>query len=165
MKQSHASSSNPSSKAASRHPGAATGADLRDLRDRILKSYVHGNVLDLSKASDFYRREAAVAEVLADYVELLPGSRVRLKNGFDACFHHSWALFPAGEPSPADALAHSLFRIAQAWANSQYVDSLPGDWRCTRTEAYSRRVPEVLVRAGRSIPYHFPGLRLLWAED
>jgi hypothetical protein len=140
MKESKPSSSKSASKSSNLHPEAATGTDLpkpgQNLREIILKSCVHGNVLDLSKASDFYQRKAAVAEALADYVERLPGQRYKLKNGFDAFFHHSWAFFLPGHSSqPADALADSLCRIAQAWANSRYVDSLPGDWRCTRTEA------------------------------
>jgi hypothetical protein len=64
--------------------------------------------------------------------------RDTINNGFDAFFHQSLPIFLSGLPlEPADALAHSLFRIAQAWANSRYVDSLPGDWRCTRPEALS----------------------------
>jgi hypothetical protein len=106
------------------------------LANPTVYTYVHGAVLDLSKASDFYQREAAVAEALADYVERLPGSQYSLKNGFDAFFRQSLPLFLAGNPlQPADALADSLFRIARARANSMCVDSLPGDWRCTRTEA------------------------------
>jgi hypothetical protein len=99
---------------------------------------VHGDILDLSKASDFYQREAAVAESLADYVKRLPGPQYKLKNGFDASFHHTLPLLLAQCPlQPADALADSLFRIARAWANSMCVGSLPGDWRCTRPEALS----------------------------
>jgi hypothetical protein len=121
-----------------------------DPRKKILDSYVQGNIIDLSKASSFFQKEAAVAEVLTDYVEKLPHSRYRLKNGFDAFFHGSLPVFLANHPAqPADALADSLFRVAKAWANGRYVDSLPGDWRCTRTEALSnewkqswKRMPE-----------------------
>lgn len=99
---------------------------------------MHGNVLDLSKASDFYQRLAAVAEALADDVERLPGAQYKLKNGFDTFFRQSLPLFLTRPPSqPADALAYSLFRMAQARANHRYVDSLPGDWSCTRSAALS----------------------------
>jgi len=147
-------SSKPASKAANRRPEAAIGAEPHKLdqvlRERILKSYVHNNILDLSKASDFYQREAAVTEALADYVERLRGSQYKLKNGLDTCFHRSLSIFLAGCPlQPADALAHTLFRVARAWANSRYADSLPGDWRCTRPDALSnewkqswKRMPE-----------------------
>lgn len=131
MKHSQASSSKPASK-------AATGLRKQDedLRERILESYVHDNILDLSTASDFYQRLVAVTEALTDHVERLPGSRYKLKSGFDAFFRQSFRLFLAGDPSqPADALAYSFFRMAQAWANSMHVDSLPGDWSCTGTEA------------------------------
>jgi hypothetical protein len=142
MKHPQASSSRSAPKSSNLRLEATTGTGLpkpgENLRDIILKSYVHGNVLDLSKASDFYQREAAVAEVLAEYVERLPGPRYKLKNGFDAFFHQSWAFSLLSHSSqPADALAHSLFKTAQAWTHSKYVDSWPGDWRCTRTEALS----------------------------
>lgn len=140
MRPSQAPFSKPHSKSASRREEASVPSALpkpsRDLRERILKSYVHDNVLDLSKASEFYQREAAVTESLVDCVERLPGSQYRLKDGFAAFFHRSLSLFLAGHPlQPADALADSLFRLAQAWANRRYIDSLPGDWRCTRIEA------------------------------
>jgi hypothetical protein len=100
-------------------------------------TYVHGDVLDLSKASDFYQWEAAVAEALDGYVERLRGSQYKLKNGFETSLQ-SLPLFLSGQPlQPADDLAHALFQMAQIWARRRYVDSWPGDWRCTRSEALS----------------------------
>ncbi len=133
-------SSGLASIAAKRRLKTAAVADLQksgqDLRQKLLKSYVHGNVIDLSNASDFYQREAAVAETLDDYVERLPSVKYKLKNGFDTYFDRSLPVFLSGLPlQPADALAHSLFQIAHSWATGMYVGSLPGDWRCTRSEA------------------------------
>jgi hypothetical protein len=139
MKHSQASSTKPVSKAANPRPEIAGTVPRKpgyDLRDIVVKSYLHDNILDLSKASDFFQREAEVAEALGDYVERLPAAKYKLKNGFETFFHRSLPIFLSGIPlKPADALADSLFRIAQAWANGLYVDSLPGDWRCTRSEA------------------------------
>src|SRR4051812_21303397 len=93
MKPSQAPSSKPDSKRASHREEAAIPTALRnasrDLRERILECYVHGNVVDVSQASTFYQKEAAVVEVLTNYVEKLPGSQYKLKNGFDTFFHGS----------------------------------------------------------------------------
>jgi hypothetical protein len=104
MKHSQASSSNPASEGGT-------------LRERILESYVHDGTLDLSAASDFYQRLAAVTEALTDHVQRLPGSQYKLKSGFDAYFRQSFHLFLGIDPSqqPADALAYSFLRMAQAW--------------------------------------------------
>jgi hypothetical protein len=124
-KHSQARSTRPAAKAPNRSANSA------------VYTYIHGDVLDLSKASDFYQRQAAVAEALAGYVERLPGSKYRLKNGFETSLR-SLPFFLNGQPlQPADDLAHSLFRMAELWARRKYVDSWPGDWRCTRSEALS----------------------------
>jgi hypothetical protein len=132
LKRSRASSSKPVSKTANRHGKRAIATDVQkyspDLHTRILNAHVDDNVLDLSKASDFYQKEAAVAEVLADYVEKVPDSRYRLKNGFEAFFRGSLQVFLARHPAqPADALADALFQLARRWAELMRVDSLPGD--------------------------------------
>jgi hypothetical protein len=132
LKRSRASSSNPVSKTANRRAESATATDVQecrpDLHTRILKACVNDNVLDLSKASNFFQNEAAVAEVLTHYVEKLPDSRYRLKNGFDVYFRRSLPLWLAGQQAePADALADSLLRLAKFWAEQLRVDSLPGD--------------------------------------
>src|SRR5579859_3838959 len=102
MKPSQAPSSKPDSKRASHREEAAVPAlrnTSQDLREKILDCYVHGNVLDVSQASTFYQKEAAVVEVLTNYVEKLPGSRYKLKNGFDTFFHGSLPVFLAGHPA------------------------------------------------------------------
>jgi hypothetical protein len=138
-RHSRAGSSGPASKTPNRRAHSTVGTDVpkfpHHVREKIPPPYVHGNVLDLSKASEFYRKEAAVAVALTDYVECLPRSRYRLKNGFDVFFHGSLPKLLANHPAqPADALADSLFRLAQAWAEIKHVDSLPGDRRSTSNE-------------------------------
>jgi hypothetical protein len=141
MKQSQLSASKPV-KIAKGLSEAPTTTDshqrIQEIHRRIIKSYFRDNVLDLSEASDFYKREAAVTEELGDCVQRLHGERFKLKGVFGVSFRRCFPLFLSDVPAdPPDALAHSLFRMAQQWANSSYANSLPGDWRCTRPEALS----------------------------
>jgi hypothetical protein len=140
LKRPQASSSKRGSKTGNRHTEAAIGTDLpefsQDLPKKLLHSYLHDNVLDLTKASDFYQKEAAVTEVLTNHIERLPQSRYKLKNGFDAFFRESLPLSLARHPEqPADALADSLLRLARSWVEIMRVDSLPGDWQSISTAA------------------------------
>jgi hypothetical protein len=55
---------------------------------------VDGNIINLSGASEFYKKKAATAEVLQDFVEPLRDSHYRLKNKFDSYFLTDLPIFP-----------------------------------------------------------------------
>lgn len=91
------------------------GTQDEELPQKV-KDLIHGSVLNLSGASDFYKKMAKVATTLDD-VELLPPARYRLKGDFANWFFRSlparcrqsdWAL-------PADILAEALFSLGQHW--------------------------------------------------
>lgn len=106
------------------------------MREKILVPYVSGNILDLSAASKFYQKQAEIALELIGQIESLPGSRYRLRTGFDVFFFGSLPEFLAGHPQdPANALADSLFRLARTWAEFKRHDSLPGDRSLISDEA------------------------------
>jgi hypothetical protein len=110
----------------------------QDVRKGISHPCVHGNVVDVSKASSFFQKEAAIAEVLTNHVEKLPQSRYLLKNGFENFFFNNLDFVLNREAEPADAIAHSLFRLAQHWVETTYVDSLPGEGSSVSSAALDR---------------------------
>jgi hypothetical protein len=141
-RHSRAGSSGPASKHQNRRVVPAPAPDSpkisHDIRETIFDPYLRSDVLDLSQASKFYQKEAAVAGALTDYVECLPGDRYRLKNGFDDFFRASLPVLLANHlPQLADALADFLLRLAQHWAEIKVRDSLPGDRTSLSMEALS----------------------------
>jgi hypothetical protein len=110
-------------KSKSRH-GKAAG--LRDLQDDVqwpsaVKDLIRGSVINLSAASDFYKKKAEVAALLPDFVEPLPNCQYRLKNNFDRYFFINLHLFLRNDGRrPADALAEALFFLGRQWAKIDY---------------------------------------------
>jgi hypothetical protein len=78
---------------------------------------INGNVIDVSGASDFYKKKAEVANLLENFVERCPDSHYRLKNQFDRYFLASLPVFLRGHPmGPADVLADAVFFLGRQWA-------------------------------------------------
>jgi hypothetical protein len=108
-------------KANKQRPDRALGAigvglENAQLRPSVL-NLVNGNVIDVSGASDFYKKKAEVATLLEDFVEPRPDSHYRLKNQFDRYFFASLPVFLRNHPrGPADALADALFFLGRQWA-------------------------------------------------
>jgi hypothetical protein len=97
-----------------------------------VQNLVSGSVIDVSGASDFYKKKAEVATLLENFIELHPHFRYRLKNGFDGYFLVNLPLFLRGHPTkPADALADALFFLGRQWAKTGYgkmpIASIPSD--------------------------------------
>jgi hypothetical protein len=94
-------------------------ARLKDLEDGVqwpsaVKDLIRGGVINLSSASDFYKKKAEVAELLRDFVESLPNSHYRLKNNFDRYFFTNLHLLLRNNgKGPADALAEALFFLGR----------------------------------------------------
>ena len=93
---------------------------------------IHGTIIDLSAASNFYRKRANVAALLEGFVEPLPSSRFRLANGFDSYFFGNLPLFLKGTlGSVSDSVADALFRLGRQWAKIDYgrlpLASIPSD--------------------------------------
>jgi hypothetical protein len=96
------------------------------------KNLIDGSVINLSGASEFYKRKAESATLLQDFVELLPNSHYRLKGLFDSWF---FANLPVslrnGPKEPGDALAEALFHLGRHWAKIGYgklpMASIPSD--------------------------------------
>lgn len=98
-----------------------------EIQPRIKK-----NIIDISEASNFFKRRAQVATLLKGFVEALPGFRFRLENNFDVFFLNNLPLFLTSHSmKPADALADALFRLGREWAKKDYgnlpIGSLPTD--------------------------------------
>jgi len=93
------------------------GAQDEEVPQQV-RHLVQGSVLDLSGASDFYRKRADVATMLKD-VELIPPAGYRLKDDFVSWFFGSLPVFFRQKDSrrPPDILADALFLIGQHWAN------------------------------------------------
>jgi hypothetical protein len=110
-------------KSKSRH-GKAAG--LRNLPDGVewpsaVKDLIRGSVINLSAASDFYKKKAEVAALLQNFVEALPGFHYRLNNNFDRYFFLNLHLFLRNDGRrPADALAEALFFLGRQWAKIDY---------------------------------------------
>jgi hypothetical protein len=94
------------------------------------QGYINGNVIDLSQASDFYKKLAAIAEELPHcYLERLRGGQYKLKNKFDTWFFSSLAVVAGRNPeAPPNAMAEALFQLAFHWAEIEY-NSQFGDER------------------------------------
>jgi hypothetical protein len=86
-------------------------------RTEAVASCINGNTVDLSRASEFYRRLAKVALELTDYVEALSGNKYKLMGRFAPFFFKSLPVCLDRRPAePVDAVAESLFQLAKAWA-------------------------------------------------
>src|ERR1700690_2286400 len=97
-----------------------------------VQPFIKENIIDISGASDFFKRKARVATLLKGFVEVLPDSRFRLENNFDVFFLNTLPLLlPGHSMKPADALADALFRLGREWAKKDYgnlpIGSLPTD--------------------------------------
>jgi hypothetical protein len=111
---------------------------IKDLTTSIpsrFREYINANLIDLSQASNFYKKVAAVSEELTDrYVEHLDGDKYRLKNGFDTWFFGSLRVASESHPeAPPNALAWSLFLLARYFAEIKYSDQF-GDARAITDE-------------------------------
>jgi hypothetical protein len=89
-----------------------------------VKNLITANgVIDLSTASDFYKKKAEVTALLDGFVEQLPDFRYRIRNGFDSWFLNSLPLFLRnGSGEPANILAEALFQLGRHWAKIDYGD-------------------------------------------
>lgn len=97
-----------------------------------LLKLINGNTIDISAASDFYKRKAEVATLLRDFVERAPRFRYVLKNNFDRYFSVNLSIFIRNPYlKPADALADALFSAGKQWASIDYgrlpLASIPTD--------------------------------------
>jgi|ERR1022692_904176 hypothetical protein len=97
-----------------------------------VQPFIKENIIDISGASNFFKRKARVVTLLKGFVEALPDSRFRLENNFDVFFLNNLPLFLTGHPmKPADALADALFRLGREWAKKDYgnlpIGPLPTD--------------------------------------
>lgn len=82
-----------------------------------VKDLIKECVLNVSGASEFYKKKAAVAALLHDFVEPLPNFHYRLKNQFDSYFLSSLSVFLRDDHrEPADMLADALFYLGRQWA-------------------------------------------------
>lgn len=93
---------------------------------------IRENIIDISGASNFFKKKAGVATLLKGFVEALPDSQFRLENNFDTYFLGNLPLILKGHPmKPADALADALFFLGREWAKRDYgnlpIASLPTD--------------------------------------
>jgi hypothetical protein len=110
---------------------ASSSKDVVQLPEAVAE-LLCGNVIDLSGASNFYRKKANVATLLEGFVEPLPNSHFRLANGFDSFFLHNLHLFVRGTSgSVSDSMAEALFRLGRQWAKIDYgrlpIASIPSD--------------------------------------
>jgi hypothetical protein len=97
-----------------------------------LKDLIRGSVIDVSGASDFYKKKAEVAALLQDFVEPLANFQYRLKNQFDSYFLSSLPIFlQSDQRNPSDRLADALFYLGRQWAKIDYgtlpIASVPSD--------------------------------------
>lgn len=84
-------------------------------------------MLHLADATEFYRREAAIALEVVDYVEARDESQYLLKGGFEGFFFlHLPSILPFLPTEPVNALAKALFILARSWAYILYEH--PGSW-------------------------------------
>ena len=94
---------------------------------------VKGAVINLSGASDFYRKKAHVATLLADLVEPLSNFRYRLKGGFAPYYFGNLRFYlqPSDTRSVADNMAEALFALSKNLPKIDYgrlpIGSLPTD--------------------------------------
>jgi len=103
--------------------------------DRVppaVRDLICGNVINLSGASDFYKKRAEVATLLRDFVEAQPNSCFLLKNRFDRHFLVNLpVILHVRGMRPADALADALFVLGREWAKRDFgnlpIASLPTD--------------------------------------
>ena len=98
------------------HPAEAPDNRRAEL-PKSVRPFVSRTVLDLSTASDFYKKRADVATLLEGFVIRLPKFCYQLKNDFEAFFFGSLPLFLDGHPaSPVNALSDALFYLGHQWA-------------------------------------------------
>jgi hypothetical protein len=123
--------SKPKNKRGKAAPTAQDGVEAAQLPPSV-QNLARGCVIDVSGASDFYKKKAAVAALLEDFVEPLPSFHYRLKNQFDCYFFANLPVFLRHPPStPADSLADALFLLGRQWAKTRYgnlpIASIPSD--------------------------------------
>jgi hypothetical protein len=83
-------------------------------------SLINGSIIDISEASDFYKKKAEVATLLPDFVEKGSEFRYKLKNQFDRFYFVNLRLFLFPAMKPADILADALFRLGRQWAKTDF---------------------------------------------
>src|SRR5262245_29715652 len=93
---------------------------------------IKGNTIDISSASDFYKRRAEVATLLEHFVERRPDVHYALKNGFDKHFFTNLSIFTRNPHlGPADTVADALFVAGRDWASVDFgrlpLSSIPND--------------------------------------
>jgi hypothetical protein len=95
---------------------------------------VHGSVINLSGASDFYKKKAHVAAtVLVDLVEPLSNFRYRLKRDFAPYYFRNLRLYlqPSDARSVSDNMAEALFALSKHLPKIDYgrlpIRPLPSD--------------------------------------
>jgi hypothetical protein len=94
---------------------------------------VKGSVINLSGASDFYKKKAHVATLLADLVEPLSNFRYRLKGGFAPYYFGNLRFYlqPSDSRSVADNMAEALFALSKNLPKIDYgrlpIGSIPTD--------------------------------------
>jgi hypothetical protein len=91
----------------------------RELPPSVLR-LINGSIIDISEASDFYKKRADVATVLPNFVERRSEFRYKLKNQFDRFYFINLRLFLFPSMEPADLLADALFRLGRQWAKTDY---------------------------------------------
>ena len=79
---------------------------------------IKGSTIDISEASDFYKKRAEVATLLRDFVERSSEFRYKLKNEFDSFYLNNLHFFLFPSMKPADLLADALFRLGREWAKT-----------------------------------------------
>jgi hypothetical protein len=94
---------------------------------------VRGSVINLSGASDFYKKKAHVATLLADLVEPLSNCRYRFKGGFAPYYFENLRFYlqPSDRRSVADNMAEALFALSKNLPKIDYgrlpIGSTPTD--------------------------------------
>ncbi len=111
--------------------GASSITKTREIPPSVLR-FIKGSIIDISEASDFYRKRAEVATLLRDFVEPRPNSSYFLKNRFDRHFLVNLPLMLRPHVMrPADALADALFLLGREWAKRDFgnlpIAALPTD--------------------------------------
>jgi hypothetical protein len=97
-----------------------------------IAALIADNTVHLSGASEFFKKRAETATLLRDFVEALPNSSYRLKNGFDRFFFGNLSMFAqTHQMSAPNALADALFTVGRQWARVDYgrlpIATLPTD--------------------------------------
>jgi hypothetical protein len=111
--------------------GVSSIKKTRELPPSV-RRFIKGSTIDISNASDFYRKRAEVATLLRDFVEPQPNSSYLLKNQFDRHFLVNLPLMlHLHVMRPADALADALFVLGREWAKRDFgnlpIATLPTD--------------------------------------